>query len=127
MHEPVTRKAAIKGILYGQWAYWVTVAMAAWASLYMPIGGIRTALILAPILPGLLNIAIGVWLYNSCDEFIRREILKAAAITAIVTAAWTLCYSFLEVAGLPLLSMKWVSNIGWGVFVVLMLRLMFLR
>jgi hypothetical protein len=69
-----------------------------------------------------------VWLYNACDEFIRREILKAAAITAIITAAWTLCYSFLEFSGLPRLSMAWVSNVGWGgVFAVLMLRLMFLR
>jgi hypothetical protein len=103
------------------------VAIAAWAALQMPTGGIRTALILAPVLPGFLNIAIVVWLYSACDEFIRQEILKAAAITAVVTAIWTLCYSFLEIAGLPVLSMMWVSNVGWGVFVLLMLRLMFLR
>jgi len=127
MPASVTRKTAVKSVLYGQWAYWVAVAIAIWAGLQMPPGGTRTALILTPILPGILNIAIGVWLYRACDEFIRQEILKAAAFTAIVTAAWTLCYTFLEFAGLPRLSMMWVSNVGWGVFVVLMLRLMFLR
>ncbi len=121
------RKSAIKGILYGQWAYWTTVAVAAWAASQMPAGGIRTALILTPVLPGFLNIAITVWLYKACDEFIRQEILKAAAITAVITATWTLCCSFLEIAGLPSLSMMWVSNVGWGAFALQMLRLMFVR
>jgi hypothetical protein len=55
---PLSRKTAIKSIFYGQWAYWATVMMAIWASLYMPAGEVRTTLILTPILPGLLNISI---------------------------------------------------------------------
>jgi hypothetical protein len=74
MQLSASRKTAIKGILYGQFAYWSGIAVAVWSSLELPKGGVRTSLVLMPILPGILNIAVGVWLYNACDEFIQREI-----------------------------------------------------
>ena len=99
--------------------------MAIWASINLPYGVNRTILILTPILPGALIVAVAVWLYRACDEFIRLQILKAAAFAAILTALWTMAYAFLEFAGLPRLSMMWVGNVGWSVFILLMLRLKF--
>jgi hypothetical protein len=114
----------VRGMLYAQWAYWCAWGICVWAQLYMPAGSVRTVLILLPILPGVLIIAVGIWQYQVCDEYIRLRVLKAATATAVITAVWTLAYSYLEVVGLPRLSMMWVSNIGWLVFVFLMIRLM---
>lgn len=114
----------VRGMLFAQWAYWCTWVICLWAQLFMPAGSIRTVLTLLPVLPGVLIIAVGVWQYRACDEYIRLRILKAATITAVITAVWTLAYSYLELVGLPKLSMMWVCNIGWIIFVSLMIRLM---
>jgi len=45
----------------------------------------------------------------------------------VITALWTLAYSYLEMIGFPRLSMMWVGNIGWLVFVILMVRLLLPR
>jgi hypothetical protein len=110
-----------------QWAYWVAVAMSIWALSHLGPGSIRNLLILTPVLPGLLMIAWTSWVYQACDEFIKARILSAAAITAAVIAVGSLIYSYLELTGLPRISMAWTSNIGWAVFGVLMLGLLFQR
>lgn len=115
----------IRGMLYAQWAYWCMWGVCIWAQFYLPPGPVRTVLTLSPILPGVLIVAVAIWQYRACDEFIRHKILCAATITAVTTAIWTLAYSYFELVGLPRLSMMWVCNVGWLVFIFLMLRLKF--
>ncbi len=117
------KNAFVRGMLFAQWAYWSTWGMCIWAQLYMPGGSVRTVLTLLPILPGVLIIATGIWQYRACDEYIRLRVLMAASVTAVITAVWTLTYSYLELVGLPRLSMIWVFNIGWTIFVLLMIKL----
>jgi hypothetical protein len=109
-------RQAVLGIFFAQWAYWCTLAMAAWSYAYLPQGSIRDALIVTPVLPALLIIAVAYWIYLACDEFIRLTLLKCAVTTAITVAFCTLGYFFLELFGFPRLSMLVVNLLGWSVF-----------
>jgi hypothetical protein len=104
--------------------YMALLAAATRALTSMGASPVRTAVILAPILPGLALIGLTVRAYGRCDEFIRLRMLQAAALAAIVVAAFALIYFFLELLGLPRLSTAWVSNIVWVVFVAQMVRLL---
>ena len=103
--------------------YLVALVTAIWALTSVPERPLRTALILAPILPGLALIGLTLRSYRLCDEYIRLRTLQAAAIAVLVVAVFSLAYSFLELLGLPRLSAAWFSNIVWLVFVAQMLRL----
>jgi hypothetical protein len=103
--------------------YLAALTFAARALNALGAGPLRTAVILAPILPGLSLIWLTVRAYGRCDEFIRLRILVAAAISAIVVAALALFYFFFELLGLPHLSTAWISNIIWAVFLMQMVRL----
>ncbi len=120
----MSRAQIIAGLLWSQVAYWGAFWAALWSYLHMPQGSIRVALILTPILPGLLIIAVAYWIFRACDEYIRLRVLRAAALAAVAVAIFSLSYSYLELAGLPKLSMMWVSHLGWAVFSVQMLHLM---
>src|ERR1700722_18188100 len=102
--------------------YLVALATAVWAFASVPAGPLRTALILAPILPGLALIGLTLRSYRLCDEYIRLRTLQAAAIAVLVVAALSLVYSFLELLGLPRLSAAWFSNIVGVIFVAQTLR-----
>ncbi len=91
----------------------------------MPLGGIRTILIVTPILPGLLIFAVTYWLYQNCDEYIRLRTLQAATVTAVIIAVLSMIYFFLELLGFPRLSMMWIHIVGWSAFDAQMLWLMF--
>ena len=104
-----------------QWAYWTTLAVAAWGWRYMPSGAMRGSLVMIPVLLALLIAANAYWIYDACDEFIRLRILKCVVVTAIVVAAGTLGYFFLELSGLPRLSMLVVHLFGLSVFILSML------
>jgi hypothetical protein len=121
------RRRVILQLLSLQSAYWMTFAISLWAVSHLGPGNPRNLLVLTPVLPGLLMIAWTSWVYRACDEFIRSRILSAAAITAVVIAVGSLIYSYLELTGLPRVSMAWTSNTGWTVFDILMLRLFFQR
>src|ERR1700680_1264550 len=114
--DALPRKAAL-GIFYGQWAYCSTLAVAAWSYRHIPQGSIRTTLILTPILPAFLIVAVAYW----SDEFIRLRILRCLVLTAISVAFGTLGYFFLELFGFPRLSMLAVNLFGWSIFNLLML------
>ena len=107
--------------------YLAAYAAAMWAALTLPKGSLRFLLIVVPILPGLLLIANCVRWYRHCDEFIRQRILEATAITAVVTAIWTLGYGYLELAGLPHVSVAVIHTIAWPIFVWHMARLLRMR
>ena len=104
--------------------YIAMLVVATWALASVSTRPIRTALVLAPILPGLALIGLTMRAYRRCDEFIQRRMLQAAALAALVVAAFTLIYFFLELLGLPHLSAAWISNILWAIFVAQMVRLM---
>jgi len=84
----------------------------------METGALRSALLLSPMLP----IALAVWAiarqFGRMDEFVRLRSLESVALAAAVTAGWTVTYGFLELAGLPRLSMftVWpIMGAVWGV------------
>ena len=104
-----------------QWAYWTALAVAAWSWRYMPSGAMRGSLVMIPVLLALLIAVNAYWIYDACDEFIRLRILRCVVITAIVVAAGTLGYFFLELAGFPRLSMLVVHLFGLSVFNLSML------
>jgi hypothetical protein len=103
--------------------YVAALVTATWALTSVRASILRTAVILAPILPGLALIWLTIRAYGRCDEFIRLRILQAAALAAIVVAVFSLIYFFFELLGLPHLSAAWISNVVWVVFVLQMLRL----
>jgi hypothetical protein len=121
MNSDVLPRRATLGILFGQWAYWCTLAMAAWTYMHIPPGTIRTMIVLTPLLPALLIVAIAYWMYQACDEFIRLRILRCLVLTAAIVAFGTLGYFFLELFGAPRLSMVVVNLFGWSVFNLLMI------
>jgi len=104
-------------------AYVTACAAAAWALSSLPPGTLRTMVVLLPVLPGCYLIWMAAHLYRRSDEYIRLRVLQAIAWAATVTAVWTMAYAFLELAGLPKLSLGWVSTVGWGIFVGWMVRL----
>ena len=104
-----------------QWGYWTTLGMAAWLWHSMPEGIVRSSLVLSPVLLALLIVANAYWIYEACDEFIRLRILKCVVVTAIVVAASTLGYFFMELLGFPRLSMLAIHLFGLSVFNLSML------
>jgi hypothetical protein len=121
MRSTMLPRSAVLGIFFSQWAYWCALAVAAWSYSHIPQGSIRTILIVTPILPALLIVAVAYWMYEACDEFIRLRIMKCLGITAIIVAFGTLAYFFLELFGFPKLSMLVVNLFGWSIFNLLML------
>ncbi len=118
------RKIALNLFLF-QLAYWMTLGAAAWAWHYFPAGAVRGSLALIPVFLALLIANNAYWIYDAADEFIRLRILKCVVVTAIVVAACTLGYFFLELLGLPRLSMVAVNLFGWSVFNLSMLYVIF--
>ncbi len=104
-----------------QWAYWTTLAAAAWGWRYIPWGVVRGSLAVIPLLLALLIADNAYRIYDACDEFIRLRILRCVVVTAIAVAAGTLGYFFLELAGFPRLSMLVVNLFGCSVFNLSML------
>ena len=117
----VPRKLAFN-IFCFQWAYWTTLAFAAWGWHYMPAGVVRSSLVLIPVLLAVLIVANTYWIYDACDEFIRLRILRCVVITAIVVASCSLAYFFMELVGFPRLSMLTVNLFGWSIFNLSMLH-----
>jgi hypothetical protein len=114
---------------FGGWlaVYLVAYVAAMWSAFTLAPQPLRTALIISPILPGAAMIWNVVRNYRASDEFVRLRILEAAAASAVFTAFWTLAYAFLELLGLPHLSVGFVHTFGWPVFIWKMVRLMRMR
>lgn len=118
-------RSASGAILWSQWAYWCALGVAVWAHVAMPLGSIRTLLVMTPIAPGILIFAVSYWLYQVCDEYIKQRTLQAATLTAMVLATLSMVYVFLELIGFPKLSMMWVQLVGWSLFNAQMIKLWF--
>jgi hypothetical protein len=112
-------------VAFSQWIYWCSLAVSALSVRYIPAGNIQTAVMLIPVLAAILSVSVAYWIYEACDEFIRIQLLKSVAVTAIIVAVGTLGYFFLELTGFPRVSMLWVNLVGWSVFnlqVILVVR-----
>ena len=87
----------------------------------MPKGIVRTLILVSPMVPTLLMIAVMVRQIRRADEYMRLQALENIAIAAGVTAGWTFTYGFLENAGFPLLSMfnVWpVMGFVWAIVAI---------
>ena len=104
-------------------AYLCAWAISMWAAYRIPSGGVRTVLVLLPIAAGFVIYAVSCLLYLASDEYIRLRILIAAAISALLMSAFVLVFTYLTLVGVRSPPLYWVHNIGWGAFVVQMLRL----
>jgi hypothetical protein len=83
----------------------------------MPPGALRTALLIAPVIPTGFFIWVIARQFRRMDEFVRQRSLEGLAVAAAVTAGLSLTYGFLEGAGFPRLSMFWVwpvMGFVWG-------------
>ena len=118
-------KFAAQGVFYSQWAYWSSLAGAALSVVYIPPGSLRTFVILTPLLTAILCAAVTSWVYSACDEYVRAKILRAVTITALAAALASLGYFCLELLGYPRQSMIWVSILGWSVFNLQILHVIF--
>jgi hypothetical protein len=116
VHPNALPKIALHNVLYSQWAYGCSLVVAAMGALYIPRGSMRTAVILVPVLTALLCIAVTYWLYDASDQYIRTQLLKCVAITAVIVAFCSLAYVFLELLGFPRLSTVWINLRGWSAF-----------
>ena len=107
---------AVRGVFYSQWAYWVSLLIAALSTTYIPPGSVRTLVILTPVLTALLCISVAYSLYQACDEYLRTRLLRCVTLTAVIVSLCTLAYYFLELVGFPRLSLIWINLLGWSVF-----------
>jgi hypothetical protein len=107
---------AFRSVIWSQWAYWCSLAMAVVAVQVFPPGFTRNAIACLPLLTAALCVSVAFWVYESCDEFVRFAILRGVVWTAIVVAAATCGWFIAELAGAPRLSAIWVNLFGWSVF-----------
>jgi hypothetical protein len=93
MDDPKTLpRLAVRSVAYSQWAYWCSIVVAALSVAYIPPGSIRIAVLMSPILAGLLCLSVAYWLYQACDEYIRSKLLQCVATTAVIVAFASLGY-----------------------------------
>jgi hypothetical protein len=116
---------AWQGIKYSQWAYWCSLLCAAMSLLYLPPGSVRSIVILTPLLTELFCVSVTYWVYQQADEYLRLKLLLAVAHTAIALAFASLAYFCLELFGFPRLSMLWINLLGWSVFNLQLLWVIF--
>ena len=85
----------------------------------VPSGVAHYALGLLPMIGVVLAIWAIIRHHQRVDEYIRKRTLEYLAISAAVTAGWTLTYGFLETAGFPRLSMFYVWPVMGAVWFAL--------
>src|SRR5262245_60804678 len=86
-------------ILGSQWAYWCSLGVAALAVQFIPPGSVRTSVTLLPMLTAGLCLSLAFWLYESCDEYLRAQVMRCVARTAIIVSIGTLAWFIAELAG----------------------------
>ena len=124
-HRDSVPPDSVRGIATAQWAYWCSLAMAALSVTYIPPGSVRTIVLLTPALTGLYCVFVARTIYRMCDEYIRRRVVQCVVNTALIVSAASLAYFLLEQIGYPKLSLLWVNLLGWSVFNVQTLYVLF--
>src|ERR1700677_4208477 len=124
MHNPLA-PAALRGVAYSQWAYWCSIVIAALSapSIFRREASAPQSSYLQCLRPRYACVAY--WLYQASDEYIRTRLLLSVAFTAMVVARCALGYFVLELIGFPRGSMIWINLLGWSVFNLQLLYVMF--
>ena len=81
-------------------------------------GPLQTAVVLTPMIPFLIMLAVIVRHVRRLDEYVRLQMLENIVVVAGVTAGLTLTYGFLEGVGFPRLSMFRVWEVMCATMVV---------
>jgi hypothetical protein len=68
-------------------------------------GPVQTTVVLTPMVPFLIMLAVIVRHVRRLDEYVRLQMLENIVVVAGVTAGLTFTYGFLEGVGFPRLSM----------------------
>jgi hypothetical protein len=90
-------------------------------------GPVQTAVVLTPMIPFLLILAVIVRHVRRLDEYVRLQMLENVVIVAGVTAGLAFTYGFLEGVGYPRLSMFTVWPVMCAAFVVVSFGRVLLR
>jgi hypothetical protein len=99
-----------------QYTYWATLWVSTMVIKIISPGSVQTVVMLTPVMAA-VSCVWATWMkYQECDEYIRLQILRCVASTAIIVSFGTLAYYFLELRGFPHQSMLWVNLLGWTVF-----------
>ncbi|WDR87041.1 hypothetical protein [Burkholderia ambifaria] len=99
-------------------AYLVAVLFSTWLMRGMGSGAGRIAVSLIPVVPMIAMALVVIRQLRRLDELAQRIQLNALGIAFVCTALITFSYGFLEVAGLPRLSMFMVWPIMAGVWLI---------
>ncbi|MDP9584712.1 UNVERIFIED_ORG: hypothetical protein J2791_004024 [Burkholderia contaminans] len=99
-------------------AYLVAVLFSTWLMRGMDSGAGRIAVSLIPVVPMIAMALVVIRQLRRLDELAQRIQLNALGIAFVCTALITFSYGFLEVAGLPRLSMFMVWPIMAGVWLI---------
>ncbi|WP_334042077.1 hypothetical protein [Burkholderia ambifaria] len=99
-------------------AYLVAVLFSSWLMLGMDSSAGRIAVSLIPVVPMIAMAFVVIRQLRRLDELAQRIQLNALGIAFVCTALITFSYGFLEVAGLPRLSMFMVWPIMAGVWLI---------
>lgn len=75
---------------------------------WVPVGGMRTALQLASLVPIWLIALVIIRGYRAADEYHRRQILLIFAMGGGATALLVMSYMQVQKLGLPAISIAWV-------------------
>ncbi|MBC3880472.1 hypothetical protein H8K35_03875 [Undibacterium sp. LX40W] len=86
-------------------------------------GALQTAVVLTPVLPGLLTMRAIIRHLNRQDEFMRIYMLEMIAIAGGVTAFLSFSYGFAEGVGFPKLN----GFVHYGVFMATWLVVVIIR
>ncbi|MBD5633828.1 MAG: hypothetical protein IAI49_05055 [Candidatus Eremiobacteraeota bacterium] len=97
-------------------AYFVTLFVSVRYVDHLPLGALKTLVALLPMIGVVAMVLAFVRFTLRCDEMQRQTILVSGAISAIVTAVVTMCFGFLENAGVPAVPMTFVWPIVGLVF-----------
>lgn len=98
--------------------YLVAVLLSSWLMLGMDSIAGRIAVSLIPVVPMIAMALVVIRQLRRLDELAQRIQLNALGIAFVCTALITFSYGFLEVAGLPRLSMFMVWPIMAGVWLI---------
>ncbi|HTV77792.1 MAG TPA: hypothetical protein VMF03_06015 [Steroidobacteraceae bacterium] len=115
----------VVGILCSLWTYLCALGVAMVAPRYLAPDTRNFVVVVLPLLTGVLVVGIIFMAYVASDEYVRRRILRCAALTGVIVAFSTLGYFCLEMLGYARLSMIVVNLYGWAVFTALLMWILY--
>lgn len=103
--------------------YVVVLFVSIFVAKTLEAGALQTAVVLTPVLPGLLTLRAIIRHLNRQDEFMRVYMLEMIATAGGVTAFLSFTYGFAEGVGFPKLN----GFVHYGMFMVTWLVIVIIR